>query len=83
MNVYSPVTEVKNDNGILIIKISSYQIQTTENHLFTMMRDGITIPLKASEIKKGDCFAVDPSLLYPGDKIVSTDGKEIKLARII
>lgn len=85
--VLVPIENIIYTKNITHFQIASILVQASHTHLFNVIRKnntitkvGTTIQLQADEIKIGDMFKVDVSLLSSNNKIMDSN---LKLHKII
>jgi len=80
--VLVPIEEIVVAENIVIFKVASINIQATNNHIFSVTRDGNKRALRSDELKAGDMFNANISLLSSGDKVLGSDGEFHSIKKI-
>ena len=73
--VLVPIEEIVITEEVIHLQIGTINIQASSGHVFDIMREDHKEFLRADELKVGDMFLADISLLSSGNKVLGSDRK--------
>lgn len=78
--VYTPIENIVTTEEIIHFQVGPVKIQASCGHFFGIMRESNSISVPASELRVGDMFKTDISLLSPGNYVLGSDGEMHKIS---
>jgi len=79
--IFTPIENIISTESDIHFQVGTVTIQASCSHPINIMRGANNISVSASELKAGDMFKTDISLLSPGNCVLGSDGEMHKITK--